>query len=544
MAVALLCAATLFEYLRKTIMPTPIRALSRLSLVFCAIGVLVARPAYAGWLNDAAEVVKAVVLSEAKVPVRLQPTSAAAEGLPAHWRAYWLEEPEFNTRLFVAEAGNQDLPVVFLVHGLGQNGLRDWRELTPLLEDHYRVVLIDLPGFGLSPAPKTKLSPTRYAKLLHFVKPFFSVDPIAVVGHSMGGAITLRYAHSYPADVERIALIDAAGILQRTAFIKHSAADRLPLKNDTTMGALLPYAASMQSLTNALIEKVASLPDPTTLLGKSDMAWGQALGANPNINAALGLVGENFSTAIFEQTRPTSILWGADDLIAPVRTAKVLQSALPQSGNAPGANGVRWVAGAGHMVIVTHAPQVAEWLQQQLLPVANSAEPAIEPEEPIARSAEGEPALVNAVLPNNPGLEGSVVNDPSAKQNYSCNGTSGGELRGVYGLVSLTNCKGLQLQGVVADAIIASHSIFEVNNTDLQSTGTALMLDDSVAVITGGHIAGTVELNDARIDMAGVNLALPQPFIIKTKSRLVLSVSRAGQRRYLHADVVLKEVRY
>jgi pimeloyl-ACP methyl ester carboxylesterase len=242
---------------------------------------------------------------------------AARHGLPEHWQAYWLHEPVFGTRIFLAEAGKPDAPVVLMVHGLGQNGMQDWINIVPALEQHYRVLLIDLPGFANSPPPNKKLSPTRYADLLHFVKPHFSAEPVAIVGHSMGGAVAMRYAHRYPEDVSQLALLDVAGILQRTAFIKHIATGRIPIDRQMMSGPLLDYVIGLQEYGNVLIENIVNLPDPTIWLGKSDYAWGATLGRYPNVNAALGLIEENFSSAIFEQEKPVSILWGGEDVVAP-----------------------------------------------------------------------------------------------------------------------------------------------------------------------------------------------------------------------------------
>src|SRR5690606_29029378 len=89
----------------------------------------------------------------------LIPASSAAHKLPEHWRSYWLDESEFDTRMFVTDTGKISAPVVMLVHGLGQNGLRDWLPIVSVLEKEYRVVLLDLPGFANSPTPVAKLSP-------------------------------------------------------------------------------------------------------------------------------------------------------------------------------------------------------------------------------------------------------------------------------------------------------------------------------------------------------------------------------------------------
>ena len=472
-----------------------------MEFMLCAQGV------NAGFLDRVGAVIDNVL---APAPSETKPefvtTVAAEHKLPAHWRTYWLDKSAFGTRIFLADTGKQTAPVIMLIHGLGQNGLRDWLPIVPELEKQYRVIMIDLPGFANSESPKAKLSPTYYADLLHIVKPYFSNKPISVIGHSMGGAVTLRYAQRYPADINNIALIDAAGILQRTAFVKHSATDRIPVNPDFISNTLLTYAMGLQDLSNSLIEKMLRLPDPTSLLGKSEIAWGTTLQSYPNINAALSLSEEDFSSAIFEQTKPVNILWGSKDLVAPPRTGQLLVANLTTSE-------LTIIEGAGHVPMASHPKEVSQWLLASLQ---------------YQPKATQKPAIENT----------------ATKQNYSCDHSTGETLRGSYARITLTECTGVLLDGVVADELIAMDSVLEIQNSQFMSGQTSLMINNSVVMMTGGTISGLVKLDQARIDFAGVNLTKEIPFNVSARSRLVLSVSRAGNNRYLHSDLQLENTAY
>jgi pimeloyl-ACP methyl ester carboxylesterase len=110
---------------------------------------------------------------------------------------------------YVAEAGAG--PPILLIHGYGDTA-DGWRRVVPgLLKDH-RVVAIDMPPFGRSSAP-----PKR--KLLDFYKEFFptlldelELDRTTVIGHSLGGAVSLRLAIENPDRVERLGLVAPAGL--------------------------------------------------------------------------------------------------------------------------------------------------------------------------------------------------------------------------------------------------------------------------------------------------------------------------------------------
>lgn len=476
-----------------------------LRILFSIILVLCSQTARATWLDKVGTIID-TVLTPASIETKsaLITTIAAEHKLPAHWRSYWLDEPEFGTRIFLADTGKTNAPVILLVHGLGQNGLRDWLPIVPELEKHYRVIMIDLPGFANSPGPKAKLSPTHYADLLHFVKPYFSNNPISVVGHSMGGAITLRYAQRYPADIQQIALIDAAGILQRTAFVKHIATDRIPANPDAMSNALLTYAVDLQDFSNNLIEKILRLPDPTLALGKSELAWGTTLQSYPNINAALSLAEEDFSSAIFEQTKPVFILWGNKDIVAPPRTGQLLVANLATSE-------LTVIENAGHVPMASHAKEVSQWLLASL-----NTRP-----KPIA-----------------------AIENTAAKKNYNCDHSSGETLRGHYARITFKECTGVLLDGVEADELIVMDSVIEIQNSRFINDQTSVTIRDSVVMMTGSAIDGLVNLDQARIDFAGVNLTKETPFKVGAKSRLVLSVSRAGNNRYLHSDLQLENTIY
>ena len=473
--------------------------------------------ANAGWLDKVADILKEVSandnIEESRPAAQLIEAKNGDPRLPKHWQTYWLDEPVFQGRVFLAATGKLDGPVIMLVHGLGQNGLRDWLPVVPALEQHYRIVMVDLPGFALSAPPKAKLSPSHYAELLHFIKPYFSAAAVTVVGHSMGAAVALRYAHQYPNDTHKIGLIDAAGILQRTAFIKHSATGRIPTNPEVVSQGILEYAVGAQDLGNAMIEKMIGLPDPTVWLGKSETAWGIALGAYPNINAAMGLIEEDFAAAAFETPLPVAILWGKNDPIAPLRTGQALVNTLPDSH-------LTIIDGAKHVPMASHSAAVEQWFLHTLL------------------ADKGWGTAANATKHS---AQGASQNTP---KDFNCEHQAGKVLTGQYRHISLNDCTGIVLQDVIAEKIVLRDSVIEINNSHISATSIAIDASDSVAVVTGSHIAGAVHLNDARLDIAGSQFTADKPFVVNAESRIVASVCRIGQQRYLHGDMVLHQQHY
>lgn len=91
-------------------------------------------------------------------------------------------------------------PVVFL-HGMGLDH-RLWPEPTAPLTDDYEVVVLDMRLHGRSGGdPSTDLTLDTYADDLRAFATELDLGAHAVVGHSMGGMVALRYVDQYPDDV-------------------------------------------------------------------------------------------------------------------------------------------------------------------------------------------------------------------------------------------------------------------------------------------------------------------------------------------------------
>lgn len=88
-------------------------------------------------------------------------------------------------------------PLVF-VHGLGTS-TRTWDACRDLLADRYEVIVIDLPGHGQSAVPDDPAEYTRDRALEHLDGLLAEIArPAVLIGHSLGGYLTLAYAASRP----------------------------------------------------------------------------------------------------------------------------------------------------------------------------------------------------------------------------------------------------------------------------------------------------------------------------------------------------------
>ena len=114
--------------------------------------------------------------------------------------------------------GGEGEPLL-LLHGLaGSTG--NWVELLPDLVQRYRVIALDLPGHGGSGPLPRGASTADFAAVAAAVLEAEESGPAVVAGHSFGGLVALRLAHSRPELVRGLLLVSPAGIRTSTRIVQ------------------------------------------------------------------------------------------------------------------------------------------------------------------------------------------------------------------------------------------------------------------------------------------------------------------------------------
>ncbi len=114
-------------------------------------------------------------------------------------------------RLHYVDWGNEEAPPLLMVHG-GRDHCRNWDWVAQALRDQYHIIAPDLRGHGDSQwmvggTYGTSEFVYDVAQLVHQTK----TTPTKIIAHSMGGAISLRYAGIYPENVEKLVVIEGLG---------------------------------------------------------------------------------------------------------------------------------------------------------------------------------------------------------------------------------------------------------------------------------------------------------------------------------------------
>jgi len=418
--------------------------------------------------------------------------SAAQETRVPGTEAHRIDEPVFGGQMVVYEAGRGNARGIMLVHGIGQEAARDYRDHIAWLQKSFHVVAVDLPGFGASDKANVLYSPGNYARVLKHVAGRFLHGPFVLVGHSMGAVVSLRYAAMYPEDVRRLVVIDAPGVLHRysvtSQYLAHLGLEFIP-----------PAAEPLDWLTNLARKILAPLErlhlDPQVILSSPQLRQ-RLLGADPAKIAGLAVVSEDLRLELPKVRAETLIVWGAQDTLAPLRTGKVLALKLPRARLAV-------IEGAGHEVML---------------------------EAPDRFRAVLEPFLEEG-LP--PAPAGAVA--PSAKRgDGTCRNERNRVFEGEYGRLTLDGCRNVQIRNARVRELHVLDSTVTIDDSTIGGGETGLHAYSSTIVMTGGRIEGNVAITalESRLDLAAVEVEGREAALTAPKrSYVVFSLCRVRSPR-------------
>ncbi|HZK18595.1 MAG TPA: alpha/beta hydrolase [Clostridia bacterium] len=225
--------------------------------------------------------------------------------------------------IFYLDKGPHNSDVLVLVHGAGCNhGI--WSSQVEYLSDSHRVIALDLPGHGLSPGPSRKHISDytevvrKLAKLVTGDKRFF------IGGHSMGGAIAMNYALTYPEDLKGIILVATGSRLRVNKAILDS------YEKGEHFDHLIDYAISKNAsnkIRNELLEIMADIP--------------------PRVCFDDYRACDNFDVGdrLPDIRKPTLVVCGDEDVLTPSKYSEFL------SKNIPGSQ-FKMIKGSGHFLPV------------------------------------------------------------------------------------------------------------------------------------------------------------------------------------------------
>ncbi|WP_067671445.1 alpha/beta fold hydrolase [Nocardia miyunensis] len=235
------------------------------------------------------------------------------------WTSFTREVQFRGRRLRYVDVGS-GTPIL-LVHGLG-GSWQTWLENLPALSSRYRVIAVDLPGFGQSqPLPQPVTIDDLVGSLTALLDEL-DIGQAVVIGHSLGGLVSMRLADAHPDRVRRLILLSSGGAPLGEARL---AAINLGFTAFNALFALpgVPgLIARRRMLRRTLLRGFTS--DPDSLAPQLAAEVIPAMRA-PGFKAAISAgVRANRVMNPARITCPVLVIWGENDRILPLAAATEL----------------------------------------------------------------------------------------------------------------------------------------------------------------------------------------------------------------------------
>ena len=214
-------------------------------------------------------------------------------------------------------------PPLLLLHGTGAS-LHTWDAWAAALAPKYRVVRMDLPGFGLTgPSRAGDYSAAAYVAFLEAFRKAMGLSNFALAGNSLGGQVAWNYAVAHPDVVTDLILVDAAGFkIENPALVFRLA--RIPLLSKL-LAALDPGPMVRKSLRDAYGDPSKVTPEVVERYRRLALRAG-----NRDAFVARAQQPEPDRTATLPGIRArTLLLWGDKDRLIPVSNAQRFAQAIP-----------------------------------------------------------------------------------------------------------------------------------------------------------------------------------------------------------------------
>lgn len=224
---------------------------------------------------------------------------------------------------------------ILLIHGF-DSSLLEFRRLSPILAARQSTYAVDLLGFGFTRRNlQIPLNPDNIKTHLYYFWQTIIKQPVILVGASMGGAAAIDFTLTYPEAVQKLVLIDSAGLAKQPAIGKFMFP---PI--DTLATEFLRNPKIRQSISRAAYfdKSFASLDaQACAALHLKCPDWNKSLIAFTK-SGGYG----SFIDRISQIQQQTLIIWGKQDKILGTKDAAKFDRAIPNSK-------LVWIDNCGHV---------------------------------------------------------------------------------------------------------------------------------------------------------------------------------------------------
>ncbi len=239
-----------------------------------------------------------------------------------------------NQVIHFQEEGRRDRQLVLLVHGWSSSAYA-MSPLMKLLSQRYWCIAVDLPGYGNSPRMKKQVTIEKYADLLaEFVEKLYD-GPVILVGHSMGGMISITMAERFPALVSRMILISPTVTGKLSTYINYIVSPITKLEQFSSTRFIARFIEQISSTITDRIMRPASFAERSGITNK-DYKRLKSDARRPDQGVVraecFDAMANNDLSGRFDAIQtPAIVIWGAEDNTVPLRDAGVIADEWPKA---------------------------------------------------------------------------------------------------------------------------------------------------------------------------------------------------------------------
>lgn len=247
-----------------------------------------------------------------------------------------LKSIEIDGRKVAYDVSGSGRPLI-LMHGWGCTH-QTVASVAAVAAQTNTVYSLDLPGFGYSDEPIEPWTPERYALMLRKFIETLGIERPILAGHSYGGRVAIVYASRWADDVDRVILIDAAGVKPRHGLKWYWKVYTFKI-GKWLANTFLPRAKA-----DDLIERWRSKR------GSADYR-----SASPMMRATMSTsVNIDLRPLMPAIKAPTLLMWGENDTATPLSDARKMEKLIPDAGLVvfPGAGHYSFLDAPSHFAAV------------------------------------------------------------------------------------------------------------------------------------------------------------------------------------------------
>ncbi len=215
---------------------------------------------------------------------------------------------------------------VVILQGWGTR-LEVYDSVAAAINGKYRVVQLDFPGFGESDEPREAWAVEDYADFFIRFMESLGIKKAVLVGHSYGGRVIIKLAarKELPFTIDRIVLIDSAGILPKKSF-----AQKVRIQKYKILKKIVNVKLIYRICPNLIDE------------WKSRQGSADYRNASPMMRQCLVKAVNEDLTGLLPEIKPeTLLIWGDLDTATPITDAHIMEEKIPNAGLAV-------IKGTGH----------------------------------------------------------------------------------------------------------------------------------------------------------------------------------------------------